>query len=199
MFAQHERRLGKPLLDDREIAIDAALEKRQHGRIARRPREILQKAVAIDLLIVENNPAQRFKPCVLARRLEPAGPFGEIAEDHRGLTELSCAMGQHWHFAHLIDFGTIFRRACLAALEEIDKDRLPVGADKVEHQRRAISIARLGEAVELIFRHEISFAVSANAETKSYGRASVMDPPPPVGGPWKRPVVNESSAKASPL
>src|SRR5262252_3439370 len=52
--AQHERRLRKPLIDDSEIAVDAALQKRQDGRITGRAREIFQESV--HFLIVENDP-----------------------------------------------------------------------------------------------------------------------------------------------
>ena len=86
-------------------------------------------------------------------RLELAGALGEIGEDHARLGELLGAVHQHRHFAHLVDLGAVLRRARLAALEEIDIDRLPVGADQIEHQRGAIGIAGLGEAVELIFGH----------------------------------------------
>src|SRR6516164_8064344 len=65
---------------------------------------------------------------------------------------------------------------------------------QIEHERSAISIPRLGEAVELIFRHEILLCSKSGA--KSYGLASVTDSPP-VACPWKRPAANESSAKVS--
>ena len=68
--AQDERPVGKALVDDGEIVVDAALEERHHRRIAGRPREVLQEAVgpekAVDLLVVEDDPAQRFEPLVLA-------------------------------------------------------------------------------------------------------------------------------------
>ena len=60
-IAQHERRLRKPLIDDPEIAVDAALQKGLDGRIAGRAREIFQEPVrsqeSVDFLIVENDPA----------------------------------------------------------------------------------------------------------------------------------------------
>ena len=58
-------------------------------------------------------------------------------------------MDEHRHFAHLVDVLAVFRRARHALAEEVDEDRLPVGADEVEHQRDAIGVAGLGEAVEL--------------------------------------------------
>jgi hypothetical protein len=69
------------------------------------------------------------------------------------LGELLAAVHQHRHLAHLVDVGAIFGRALLAFSEEIDPDRLPVGADQIEHERGAISVAGLGEAVELVFGH----------------------------------------------
>ena len=68
---------GQPLVDDGEIAVDAPFQERHHRRIAARACEILQKAIrpekAVDLLIVEDDPAQRFELLVLALRLELAG------------------------------------------------------------------------------------------------------------------------------
>ena len=71
----------QPLVDDGEVAVDAALEERHHRRIAGGLGEILQKAKrpekAVDLLVVENDPAQRFQLLVLALRLEFAGAFAQ--------------------------------------------------------------------------------------------------------------------------
>jgi hypothetical protein len=121
--------------------------------------KVLEKPVraeeAVDLLIVEDDPAQCFEPPVVALRLEFAGQVREVGQDHARLRELLCAVHQHWHLAHLVDFGAVLRRARLAALEEVDRDRLPVGADQVEHQRRAIGVAGLREAVELVFGHRV--------------------------------------------
>src|SRR5205809_6030038 len=70
--AEQEFPALKPLVDDAEIAVDASLEEREHGRIARGLREVLQEAIrpkeAVDLLIVENYPAQRFQRFGLALR-----------------------------------------------------------------------------------------------------------------------------------
>src|ERR1700756_4470968 len=58
LIAQHERRLRKPLIDNPEIAVDAAFQKGQDRRIASRAREIFQEPVrsqeAVHFLIVEN-------------------------------------------------------------------------------------------------------------------------------------------------
>ena len=89
---------------------------------------------------------------LLALRQELARALGQIAEDHARLAELLAAMRQHRRFAHLVDVAAIGRRARLA-LEEIDEHRLPVRADQIEHQRGAIAVAGLGEAIELIFGH----------------------------------------------
>ena len=70
-------------------------------------REVLQEAVgsekAVDLLIVENDPAQAFEPLVLALRRKLAGMLGEIGQAHAGLAELSLAMHEHRRLAHLVD------------------------------------------------------------------------------------------------
>src|SRR5262249_32900279 len=68
------------------------------------------------------------------------------------------AVREHRGFAHFIDLGAKFRRTRLA-LEKIDENRLPIGADQVEHERGAISVPGLSEAVEPIFRHEFSFVL----------------------------------------
>jgi hypothetical protein len=51
----------EPLVDNAEVVVDAALQKSQNGRITRRPRQCAQEAVgaeiAVDLLVVEDDPA----------------------------------------------------------------------------------------------------------------------------------------------
>ena len=68
--AQHEWAGREPLVDNGEVVVDAPLEEREHGGIARRLGEKPQKAIgtekAIDLLVVKDDPAQRFEPLVLA-------------------------------------------------------------------------------------------------------------------------------------
>jgi len=85
--AEHEGRRRKPFVDDREIAVDEAFEKSQHRRIPGRPREILQETIgaekAIDLLVVEDDPAQSLKPGVLVSRFETAGWPGQIGSRSR--------------------------------------------------------------------------------------------------------------------
>jgi hypothetical protein len=39
--------------------------------------------------------------------------------------------------------------------EEVDPDRLPVGADEIEHQGHPIRVAGLGETVKLVLGHVI--------------------------------------------
>src|SRR6516225_2978231 len=82
--------------------------------------------------------------------------FGEVSENNPRLAQFSRAVCEHRHFAHFIDFGAIFRCARFAALEKIDIDGLPIGADQIEHKRGAVRVPGLSEAVELIFRHEFS-------------------------------------------
>ena len=76
-------------------------------------REILQEPVrpeeSVDLLVVEDDPAQRLKLLVLALRPELAGELGEIGQDHARLRELLVAVHEHRHFAHLVDFGAVLR------------------------------------------------------------------------------------------
>src|SRR5690348_3998706 len=81
-LAEHECAAGQPLLEDREIAVDAALEKCKHGRIAGRTRQRLEEAErpeeAVELLVVEDDPAQRLESLVLALRRELAGAVREV-------------------------------------------------------------------------------------------------------------------------
>ena len=85
------------------------------------------------------------------------------------MAELLAAVNEHRRFAHFVDRRTIASGPSLA-VEKIDKDRLPVGAEEVEHQRRAVSVAGLGETVELIFGHSILPAGQRESESA----------PPPV-------------------
>src|SRR6516165_3180838 len=144
LTSQHKRSFRQPLIDDREIAVYAALEKGHYCRITGWSGEVLQKPVrseeSVYFLIIENNPAQRLKPGIFTVRLETAGAFGEIGEDHPGLAQFFAAVCQDWRLAHLIDLGAIFRCAGLA-LKKINEDRLPIGTDQIEHQRDAIAIA----------------------------------------------------------
>ncbi len=59
------------------------------------------------------------------------------------------------------------RRALRRRAEEVVPDRLPVGADQIEHQRGAIGVAGLGEAIELIVGHWGSCLVRGASETAS--------------------------------
>ena len=55
-------------------------------------REVVQEAVrperAADLLVVEDDPAQRFEALVVAARQEFSRTLGEISQDHAELAEL---------------------------------------------------------------------------------------------------------------
>src|SRR5262245_123841 len=126
------------------------------GGLASVAQEAIGAEKAVDLLVVEDDPAQRLEALVLAFRLELARALGEVGEDHGRLAERARAVHEHRHFAHFVDVAAVFRRARLALGEEVDPDRLPVGADEVEHQRGAIGVARLSEAVELVLGHCVS-------------------------------------------
>ena len=58
--------------------------------------------------------------------------LSEVRKDHAGLAELLGAVPQHRGFAHVVDILTVFGGARFA-VEEINKDRLPIGTDDVEH------------------------------------------------------------------
>src|SRR2546421_12649968 len=148
--AQNERSGREPLIDDGEVAVDAALEESEHGWIARWLGEVAQESIgtekAVDLLIIEDDPAQRLELLVIAVRSEFSGFFGEIGEDHTGLAELSASMRQHRRLTHLVDVGAVLRRALLAFAKEVDEHRLPLGTDEIEHQRSPIGVSRLCKA-----------------------------------------------------
>jgi hypothetical protein len=115
--------------------------------------ETVRPEIAVDLLIIEHQPAQALEALILAVGLELTGTIREIGEADRRLRKLSRAMHQHWRLAHFIDFVAIFLRARLSAGEKVDKDRRPIRADQFEHQRDPIGITGLGKAIELVFRH----------------------------------------------
>src|SRR5580700_935104 len=81
------------LVDDAERVGKSPLEKCFDGLIAGR-RKIAQKTVgpeiAIDLLVVEDDPTQGFEALVLAPRLEFSETIGEISEADARLGELPC-------------------------------------------------------------------------------------------------------------
>src|SRR4051812_40881018 len=70
--SKQERRLFQPLVEDGEVAVDAALEKTEHGLVRRRFGPILQEAVGpeitVDLLVVEDDPAHGFELFLFALR-----------------------------------------------------------------------------------------------------------------------------------
>jgi hypothetical protein len=127
----------EPLVDDRQIAVDASLEKCQDNRVTRGLGEILQKPKraeeAIHLLIIEDHPAQRLEFFVLALWLEFSTESGEVGQDHAGLRELSCTVHKDRRFSHFIDFSSKFRRALNHCAEKVDPEWLPIGVNQIEH------------------------------------------------------------------
>src|ERR1700733_8820947 len=65
---------GEALVDNAERIVDSPLEEFHHRRMTGGFCKIAQETIrpekAVDLLIVENDPTQRFEPLVLAARLE---------------------------------------------------------------------------------------------------------------------------------
>ena len=51
------------------------------GRFCKIAQEPIRPEKAVDLLVVENDPAQRFEPLVLAARQEFSGVLGEIKKE----------------------------------------------------------------------------------------------------------------------
>src|SRR6202041_1311059 len=79
---------GEALVDNAERIVDAPLEefhyRRMTGGFCKIAQEAIRPEKAVDLLIVENDPTQRFEPLVLAARLEFFGVLSEISQDHAG-------------------------------------------------------------------------------------------------------------------
>src|SRR5262249_24060422 len=111
---------------------------------------------AVDFLIIENDPAQRFKFFVFVLWFEPAATPGEVSKNHAGLGELFLAVNQHGHLTHFANFRAKFRCALSHGPKEINPNWRPIRSNQVEHQRGAIGVARLSEAIKLIFRHKSS-------------------------------------------
>src|SRR5579884_2051397 len=123
------------------------------GRLGEVAQEAKRAEHPIDLLIIEYDPAQRLQPVIVAARQEATRPLGQICQDHARLAELLVGMDQNRHFAHLVDGLPVLGRALHALAEKIDKDGFPIRADEVEHQRGAISVSGLSEAIELVLGH----------------------------------------------
>ena len=108
--AQNVRTTRQALVENGQCAVGPALEEFHHRRMAGWFREVVQEAVgperAADLLVVEDDPAQRFEALVVAARQEFSRTLGEISQDHAGLAELLRAVNEHRRFAHLVDVVT---------------------------------------------------------------------------------------------
>src|SRR5262245_23547286 len=70
-------------------------------------------------------------------------------------------MPEDRHLAHFVDVGAVLGRALFALTEEIDPHRLPIDADQVEHERTAIGVAGLREAIELVLGHDVPLLMTA--------------------------------------
>ena len=203
---------GKPLVDDRKRGVEASFEECKNRRVARRRREASQVSIrpekSAHLLIVENDPAQCFEPLVFALWLEFAEARREVGQADRRLAELPFPVREHRNLAHFIDLRAVFGRARFNLVEVVDENRTPVGADQVQHQRDAIGISGLGEAVELVFRHRhgpVSQERSSSTATAVSLLAQSHAPRKPSGGgaPAQRKscrkLVSRSSAPMSNL
>src|SRR5512136_2095311 len=130
LVAYEEQPPCQSLVDDSKVAVDAPLKKRQYCWVAWGLCEILQEPQrteeAVDLLIVENDPAQRFQFLVVVFRFELSATFGEVGEYHAGLREFLLAMHEHGRLAHFIDVGAKLRCALDHCTKKIDPDWLPV-------------------------------------------------------------------------
>src|SRR5262249_52606311 len=135
---------------------------------------------AVDLLVVEDDPAQRLEALLFAARQKLSGALRQIGENDARLGQLSVAMGEHRDLAHFVDLAAVLGGPRLALDEEIDEDRLPFGADEVEHERHPVGVSRLGEAIQAIFGHGPRLKVSVSgspADRWSPGRQTVPTEP----------------------
>ena len=118
-----------------------ALEECQHSRISRSLCEILQEAErpeeSVDLLVVEDYPAQGLQLFVLALRFELAGVLGEVSQDHARLGELFPSVHQYRHFAHFVDVVAVL----WLALRALSKKSIQTGSQSAPI-RLSISAAR---------------------------------------------------------
>ena len=130
--------------------------RRVAGRLGQGAEESIRAKEAIELLVIEEDPAQRLQPFILICWSELPRPVGEIGQDDPGLGELSGPVHHDRDLAHLVDTRAILGRALLGFAKEIDPDGLPVSPDQIEHQCGAISIAGLGKTIELVLRHRVS-------------------------------------------
>ena len=118
--------------------------------------KILQEAVrpekAVDLLVVEDDPAQRFELLVLALGAELAGALGEVGEDHADWLSLRPPCTSTGTSPISLTSVRNSRRARLALGEKKStKTGFQSAPIRLSISAHAIGIAGLGEAVELIF------------------------------------------------
>src|SRR5262249_24901298 len=143
--AQNKGAARQALVENGQRAFSAALKQIEHrrmaGRLSANAKETAGAEVATELLIVEDDPAQRFQPLILSVRHEFSRVLGEIGEYHAGLAQLLCPVNQHWRLAHFVDVFPVLRRALNASFEKVDENRLPVSDDQIEHQRCAVRVA----------------------------------------------------------
>src|SRR5262249_47630294 len=130
LIADKELPSAQSFVDDGKVAVNATFEKREHCRITCRFCEIFQKAKwpkeAVDFLIIENDPAQRFKFFVFVLWFEPAATPGEVSKNHAGLGELFLAVNQHGHLTHFVNFRAKFRCALSHGPKEINPNWRPI-------------------------------------------------------------------------
>jgi hypothetical protein len=88
----------------------------------------------------------------LKKRFEFTGQLGEISQDHAGLREPLALVQEHRRFAHFVHGSAPFRRARFA-VEEVDRDRLPVRTHQVQHEGCFVGIPGLGEAIKFVLGH----------------------------------------------
>src|ERR1017187_1505707 len=82
----------QPFVDNGEAGVDASFQKCDHRRIAGTlggaGYKTARPKIAVELLSVESDPAQRFQPLVLALLFELAGEIREVSKKHARLGEL---------------------------------------------------------------------------------------------------------------
>src|SRR5215470_16238332 len=100
---------GLALVENPKRIVDSALEEFEYSLLAPglrdRVQETIRTEIAADPLVIEQDPAKRLKPFVLAVRQEFSSTFGEIKKDYAGLAEFFSSVNEYRSFTHFVNIG----------------------------------------------------------------------------------------------
>jgi hypothetical protein len=144
---QYLQRAHQPAMQERDLVRIAFLHEKTEE--AKRP------GIARHLLAVEEKPAHDFELLGFRLRTELADMACQICEDRAGLRYREVAvlavMDQDRHLAHDVQRAKLVSPGF--AGKEGDPVHVPVGAAKLKHQRRFVSVSGFAETVKRIFSH----------------------------------------------